>query len=121
MVCLQNGMTKYHFIKSEPIYQNRSPAKYSFFSKNLSPILLHLAKPNLPFTKISFNIYKSNAKCLEYAYHRITALPQVKPLPKAAITSKSPSFTLPCSIASVKAIGIDAAVVLPYFCILLNI
>jgi len=34
MVCLQNGMTKCHFIMSEPIYQNWSPAKYSFFNDN---------------------------------------------------------------------------------------
>lgn len=41
------------------------------------------------------------------------ALPQVNPLPKAASTTVSPSFTFPCSHASVKAIGIEAAVVLP--------
>ena len=40
---------------------------------------------------------------------------EVKPLPKAARTIVSPSFTLPCSQASVKAITMDAAVVFPYF------
>ena len=50
-----------------------------------------------------------------FDYHLIIALPQVKPLPKAASTTVSPSFTLPCSQASVRAIGIEAAVVFPYF------
>ena len=48
-------------------------------------------------------------------YHLIIALAQVNPLPKAAKTTVSPGLILPCSHASVKAIGIDAAVVLPYF------
>ena len=42
-------------------------------------------------------------------------LPQVKPLPKAARTTVSPDFIFPFSHASVKAIGIEAAVVFPYF------
>lgn len=48
-----------------------------------------------------------------FIYHRIITLPQVNPLPKAAKTTKSPDLTLPDSQASVKAIGIDAAVVFP--------
>lgn len=48
-------------------------------------------------------------------YHFIITLPQVKPLPKAAKTTVSPDLILPCSHASVSAIGIEAAVVLPYF------
>jgi len=50
-----------------------------------------------------------------FSYHLIIALAQVNPLPKAANTSVSPSFILPNSQASVSAIGIDAAVVFPYF------
>ena len=53
-------------------------------------------------------------------YHFIMTLPQVNPLPKAASTTKSPSFTFPCSQASVSAMGIEAAVVFPYLIILLK-
>ena len=52
-------------------------------------------------------------------YHLITTLPHVKPLPKAAKTIRSSSLILPFSQASVKAIIIEAAVVLPYFIMLL--
>jgi hypothetical protein len=48
-------------------------------------------------------------------YHLMMTLPQVNPLPKAAKTTVSPDLILPFSHASVKAIGIDAAVVFPYF------
>ncbi len=48
-------------------------------------------------------------------YHLIIALAQVNPLPNAAKTTVSPDFIFPCSQASVSAIGIEAAVVLPYF------
>ena len=48
-------------------------------------------------------------------YHLISALAQVNPLPKAAKQIKLPSLTKPFSQASHKAIGIEAAVVLPYF------
>jgi hypothetical protein len=48
-------------------------------------------------------------------YHFKIALAQVNPLPNAAKTTVSPDFILPFSHASVKAIGIEAAVVLPYF------
>ena len=51
----------------------------------------------------------------QYNYHLIIALAQVKPLPKAAKTTVSPDFIFHCSQASVKAIGIEAAVVFPYF------
>jgi hypothetical protein len=43
------------------------------------------------------------------------ALPQVKPLQKQLKTTVSPVLIFPFSQASVKAIGIEAAVVLPYF------
>ena len=52
-------------------------------------------------------------------YHLIITLPQVKPLPNAARTTRSPSLIFPSSQASVRAIGILAAVVLPYRMILL--
>jgi hypothetical protein len=48
-------------------------------------------------------------------------LPHVNPLPKAERSTKSPLLIFPCSIASLKAIGIEAAVVFPYFWILLKI
>ena len=48
-------------------------------------------------------------------YHLIIALAQVNPLPKAAKTTVSPDLIFPFSQASVKAIGIEAAVVFPYF------
>ena len=48
-------------------------------------------------------------------YHLIIELPQVNPLPKAAKTTISPEFIFPSSQASVNAIGIDPAVVFPYF------
>ena len=52
-------------------------------------------------------------------YQRITTDPQVNPLPKAANTTRSPLLIFPFSQASVKAIITEAAVVLPYFMILL--
>ena len=51
-------------------------------------------------------------------YQRISAEAQVNPLPKAAKQTKSPSLTFPASHASHNAIGIEAAVVFPYFWIL---
>src|SRR6059058_6107276 len=48
-------------------------------------------------------------------YHRIAALAHVKPDPNAVRTSRSPRASRPSSRASCSAIGIDAAVVLPYF------
>src|SRR6516225_963073 len=47
------------------------------------------------------------------AYHLSSALPQVNPLPNEARQTRSPSFILCCSQASHRAMGIDAAVVLP--------
>src|SRR4030095_10491845 len=61
---------------------------------------------------------KSRSSTTE-AYHFNNALPHVKPLPNAARHTRSLSFTLPFSQASHKAIGIDAAVVFPYFWMLL--
>ncbi len=58
---------------------------------------------------------KENDSKSNISYHLITTLPQVNPLPKAAITTISPSLILPFSQASQRAIGIDAAVVFPYF------
>ena len=60
--------------------------------------------------------------CINYCmdYHLIITLPQVKPLPNAARTTVSPFFIFPCSQASVSAIGMDAAVVFPYFWMLLK-
>ena len=64
------------------------------------------------FSKIaSKNVIFERLLC----YHFKIALAQVKPLPKAAKTTVSPSLILPSSQASVKAIGIEAAVVFPYF------
>jgi hypothetical protein len=51
---------------------------------------------------------------LNLNYHLIIVLPQVKPLPKAASTTILPSLILPSCHASVKAIGIEPAVVFPY-------
>ena len=48
-------------------------------------------------------------------YQRINAPAQVNPLPNAARQTKSPSFIFPSSHASHKAMGTEAAVVLPYF------
>ena len=45
---------------------------------------------------------------------------QVNPLPKAARQMRSPSLIFPASQASVRAMGIEAAVVFPYFMMLLN-
>ena len=65
-------------------------------------------------------IYSKNMYCLVCIhYHFMITLPHVNPLPKAAKTTVSPDLILPFSQASVKAIGIDAAVVFPYFWILL--
>jgi hypothetical protein len=46
-------------------------------------------------------------------YHFINALAQVNPLPNAARQTISPSFIFPSCHASHKAIGTEAAVVLP--------
>jgi hypothetical protein len=50
-----------------------------------------------------------------FVYHFMITLPKVNPLPKAAKTTVSPDLILPFSQASVKAIGMEAAVVFPYF------
>ena len=52
-------------------------------------------------------------------YQRTSALPQVNPLPKAASASKSPRFSRPDREHSSSAIGTVAAVVFPYFWMLL--
>ena len=52
-------------------------------------------------------------------YHLNNALAQVNPLPNAARQTVSPSLISPFSHASQRAIGTDAAVVLPYCWILL--
>src|SRR5438093_651275 len=48
-------------------------------------------------------------------YQRTAALAQVNPDPKAVRTSRSPRARRPAHSASSSAMGIDAAVVLPYF------
>jgi hypothetical protein len=52
-------------------------------------------------------------------YHLINADAHVNPLPNAARHNRSPDLTLPSSHASVNAMGIEAAVVLPNRCRLL--
>ena len=42
-------------------------------------------------------------------YQRITALPQVNPEPKAVMETTLPSLRSPCSSASARSIGIEAA------------
>ena len=65
-------------------------------------------------------LYLIDLMCCSKGYpHFMMALPQVNPLPKAAKTTQSPDFILLFSQASVRAIGIEAAVVFPYFWILL--
>ncbi len=49
------------------------------------------------------------------SHHRIAALPQVNPEPNAVSTRRSPRASRPSASASSRAMGIDAAVVLPYF------
>jgi hypothetical protein len=56
---------------------------------------------------------KGNLGNLQLHHHFIKALPHVKPLPNAAIQTRSPSFILPSCNASHNAIGIVAAVVFP--------
>src|SRR2546425_7506491 len=48
-------------------------------------------------------------------YQRIAALPHVNPDPNAVSTSRSPGCSRPSARASSSAIGIEAAVVFPYF------
>ena len=52
--------------------------------------------------------------------HSTTAAPQLRPPPKPASTSLLPSCTSPCSTASQRAMGTDAAEVLPYLSTLVN-
>jgi hypothetical protein len=67
----------------------------------------------------SIKISVSAVLFAETIYQRIKAEAQVKPLPNAARQIKSFSFILPSAQASLIAIGIDAAVVLPYRMMLL--
>ena len=46
-------------------------------------------------------------------HQRMMTEPQVNPEPKAANSTLSPRYNFPCSQASLKAIGMDAAVVFP--------
>ena len=66
---------------------------------------------------LSIGNYENGLFCCQYS---ISNEPQVNPAPKAAIQTVSPLLTAPVSIASEKAMAIDAAVVFPYFSILLN-
>ena len=63
--------------------------------------------------KISLQFFDLTS-CVICNYQRISALAQRKPLPKAARATRSPSFIFPSCQASQRAMGIDAAVVLPY-------
>lgn len=53
------------------------------------------------------------------AYQRIAALPQVKPDPKAVSITRSPFRMRPSTTSSWRAMGMEAAVVLPYRSMLL--
>ena len=52
-------------------------------------------------------------------YHRTAALPHMNPDPKAVITSRSPRWSRPSRTHSSRAMGMVAAVVLPYHMMLL--
>ena len=63
------------------------------------------------------NAYSYGGKIVSFEkpkpHHRIRAEAHVKPLPKAARHTKSPGLMRPCAKASLRAIGMEAAVVLP--------
>jgi hypothetical protein len=72
--------------------------------------------------KINFQrtgIIRRSLHVLIGGYQRINADAHVKPLPKAAKQIKSFSLILPSAHASLMAMGIEAAVVLPYRMMLL--
>ena len=81
----------------------------------------HLEKYSLYFSQ---SIYSFSHRIENYfnlkIYHLIKAEAQVNPLPNAAKHKISPFFNFPLSKASFNAIGIEAAVVFPYFIMLLN-
>ena len=85
-----------------PIYHRIEPARWqkirSTYIKVVSPLFVSVKT-------------KFGEKTLHY--HFKSALAHVKPLPKAARQTRSPSFILPISQASHNAIGIEAAVVFP--------
>src|SRR5690554_3663986 len=91
-------------------------SKKDFLNKRASPEFSTLC----PFIAIFF-CSKILRIILYYNffYQRIITLPQVNPLPKDDKTTNSPSVTFHCSQASVKALVTDAAVVFPYFIMLL--
>ena len=94
--------------------------------KHLSTIILEIAGSVFqPFTQAPAMGWSSNMVRSVYAtgvldstqakdYQRIRAEPQVNPDPNAARQTRSPSLILPASQASESAMGIEAAVVLPY-------
>lgn len=99
LTALLNGISLHYFILYRTLESNRQK-RYGLISQ-LS------------------NHFENQNKQVAF-YQRIITEPQVNPLPKAAKTTKSLSLILPCSQASVKAIITEAAVVFPYFMILLN-
>jgi hypothetical protein len=56
---------------------------------------------------------KNHSSAFNQAHHFNSALAQVKPLPNAARHTRSPLWILPSCQASHKAMGTEAAVVLP--------
>lgn len=71
------------------------------------PLLFGLKKP--------FTFCERFKLFLSINYHLIKTEPQVNPAPKAVIRTVSPLLISPAAFASLNAIGIEAAVVFPYF------
>ena len=88
------------------------PAETKFFKSIKIPSLLTLGAMKISGVRhlLPHGLPKCNTP--EH-YQRIKALAHIKPLPKPAMATRSPSLIRPCSQASQSAIGIEAAVVLP--------
>ena len=134
LLCLQNSVFRYHSLESIPFkssfvlcnlplqYRINSFARFIFSDSSSIPIV-SFSRPSTMFCNsvmassyvIIMRQCDNEEKILSHYYQRIIAAPQVNPLPNAARQTKSPSFIKPFSHASQSAIGIDAAVVLPYF------
>src|SRR5690606_41080054 len=71
-------------------------------------------------TNITKHWFASTPARKPYCYQLSKAEAQEQPLPKAARHTRSPSLSFLCSQASLKAIGIVTAVVLPEYMMLLN-
>lgn len=94
----------------------RPPKRFGSVARQMGLVL----KNPLYIIRAGFVVLRKLYRGSSKIYHLINAEPQVKPAPNAARHRRSPSFILPCSQASHSAIGTEAAVVLPYFWILLN-